>query len=102
MGVETIPYDAAEFLTDDETIAAYLIESLESDDIRIITEALGAVARARGKIEFVRNTGITPETRIRLGDALSALSCKINLTNEDFEVFNQVRDKTPAEPLNSI
>jgi hypothetical protein len=40
-----------------------------------------------------------PETRVRLGEALAALGRKIGLTNEDFEVFQQVRDKTPAEPL---
>ncbi|KPY43158.1 plasmid stabilization protein [Pseudomonas savastanoi pv. retacarpa] len=42
---------------------------------------------------------VKPETRVRLGEALAALGRKIGLTNEDFEVFNQVRDKTPAEPL---
>jgi plasmid stability protein len=42
---------------------------------------------------------VKPETRERLGEVLAALSRKIGLTNEDFEVFDQVRDKTPAEPL---
>ena len=42
---------------------------------------------------------VKPETRVRLGEALAALGSKIGLTNEDFEVFNQERDKTPAEPL---
>jgi len=42
---------------------------------------------------------VKPESRVRLGDALSALGRKIGLTNKDFEIFNQVRDKTPAEPL---
>lgn len=42
---------------------------------------------------------VKPETRLRLGDALSALGRKIGLRNEDFDIFNQVRDKTPAEPL---
>jgi plasmid stability protein len=42
---------------------------------------------------------VKPETRIRLGEALAALGRKIGLTNEDFEVLNQARDKTPAEPL---
>lgn len=41
------PYDAAEFLTDDESIAAYLTEALEADDPRCIAKALGAVACAR-------------------------------------------------------
>jgi plasmid stability protein len=42
---------------------------------------------------------VKPEARVRVGDALAALSRKIGLTNEDFEVFDRVSDKTPAEPL---
>lgn len=42
---------------------------------------------------------VKPENRVRLGEALAALSRKIGLTNEDFEVFNQVKDKKPAEPM---
>ena len=42
---------------------------------------------------------VKPESRVRLGDALAALSRKIGLTNEDFEVLDRVSDKTPAEPL---
>jgi antitoxin FitA len=34
--------------------------------------------------------------RVRMGDALAELGDKIGLTNEHCEVFNQVRDKTPA------
>lgn len=42
---------------------------------------------------------VKPEARLRLGDALAALGRTIGLTNEDVEAFEQVRDKTPAEPL---
>jgi plasmid stability protein len=42
---------------------------------------------------------VKPESRVLLGDALAALGRKIGLTNEDFEILDQVRDKTPAEPL---
>jgi len=66
MPIETAPYDAAEFLTDDETIAAYLTEVLESDDPRYIAKALGAVARARGGMaELAKNTGISREALYR-------------------------------------
>ena len=44
-------------------------------------------------------TAVKPEARVRMGDALAALGRKIGLTNEDFEVFDRVSDKTPAEPL---
>jgi antitoxin FitA len=42
---------------------------------------------------------VKPETRVRLGDALAALSQQIGLTNQDFEVFQQMKDKAPAEPM---
>ena len=42
---------------------------------------------------------VKPETRIRLGEALAALSRKIGLSNEDFDVFDRVNDRAPAEPL---
>ena len=42
---------------------------------------------------------VKPEARVRMGDALAALGRSISLTNEDFEVFDQVRDKLPARPI---
>jgi plasmid stability protein len=42
---------------------------------------------------------VKPEARVRLGDALAALSRDMGLTNEDFEVFDRVRDSAPAIPL---
>lgn len=66
MGIQTKPYDPAEFLTDDETIAAYLTEALETDDPRILSKALGAVARARGGMaQLARETGISREALYR-------------------------------------
>jgi plasmid stability protein len=51
------------------------------------------------EVREILATAVKPESRVRLGEALAALSRKIGLTNEDFEVFDQVKDKTPAEPL---
>jgi plasmid stability protein len=43
---------------------------------------------------------VKPEKRVRVGEALAAIGRRIGLTNEDFAVFERVRDKTPAKPLN--
>ena len=51
------------------------------------------------EVREILATAVKPESRVRLGEALSALGRKVGLTNEDFEFFQQVRDKTPAEPL---
>jgi len=42
---------------------------------------------------------VKPEKRVRVGEALASIGRKIGLTNEDFAVFESVRDKTPAKPL---
>jgi plasmid stability protein len=42
---------------------------------------------------------VKPDSRVRVGDALAALGRQIGLSNEDFEIFEQVKDTTPAEPL---
>jgi probable addiction module antidote protein len=71
MALEIMPYDAADYLTDEETISAYLTDALESDDPRIIAKALGAVARTRGGMaQLARDTGIAREALYRaLSDA---------------------------------
>ena len=40
-----------------------------------------------------------PAKRVRLGDALAALGRKVGLTDEDIAVIDQMRDKSPAEPM---
>ncbi|MEK6789409.1 MAG: plasmid stabilization protein [Pseudomonadota bacterium] len=46
---------------------------------------------------------VKPQARRRLGDELATLSREVGLTNEDFAVYQavreQVKDKAAAEPL---
>lgn len=65
MSVEIRPYDAANYLSDDETIAAYLEDAIESGEPGVIAEALGAVARARGMTQLARDTGLSRENLYR-------------------------------------
>ncbi|MDX1252086.1 MAG: plasmid stabilization protein [Gammaproteobacteria bacterium] len=51
------------------------------------------------EVREILASAVKPEARVRVGDALAALGRKIGLTNENFEVFDRVRNKTPAEPL---
>ena len=50
------------------------------------------------EVREILAVAVKPETRVRLGEALVALGRKAGLTNQDFEVFEQARDRTPAEP----
>jgi len=66
---KTKPFDPAEYLDDNESMAAYMSEALQSDDPAFIADALGVVARARGMSEVAREAGVSRESLYR---ALSA------------------------------
>jgi len=58
--IDNLPvFDASEYLADEETIAYFLSDALESKHAGHIADALGAVARARGMTEIARATGIS-------------------------------------------
>lgn len=65
----TRPYDAARYLNTEEQMAAYLESALENGDPRLVTVALGNIARAKGMTEIARKTGLGRES---LYKALSA------------------------------
>jgi plasmid stability protein len=71
------------------------------DDVH---RALRVLAAQHGRsteaeVREILAVAVKPATRIRLGDALAALGREIGLTNADVEALQQLRDKTPAEPL---
>jgi antitoxin FitA len=51
------------------------------------------------EVREILANAVKPESRLRMGEALASLGREIGLSNEDLETFEQVRDKTPAEPL---
>ncbi|OOH92387.1 putative addiction module antidote protein [Pasteurellaceae bacterium 15-036681] len=56
------PFDVAEFLTDEETIQAYLAEVIKEGDQDEFLEALNDVARARGMTQLAKDTGLGRES----------------------------------------
>ncbi|OAP46037.1 FitA-like ribbon-helix-helix domain-containing protein [Sinorhizobium americanum] len=63
--------------------------------VRAATHGRSTEAEVRDILESV----VKPAQRVRMGDALAELGRRLGLTNDDFVVFEQVRDKTPAEPV---
>ncbi|NRR32030.1 putative addiction module antidote protein [Oxalobacteraceae bacterium] len=59
--LELDEFDASEYLTSDEAIAAYLTEALECGDAGLVAQALGNVARARGMADIAQKTGLARE-----------------------------------------
>jgi probable addiction module antidote protein len=54
-------FDPAEYLRDEEDVAAYLTAILEENDPALLAAALGDVARARGMTEIAKTSGLSRE-----------------------------------------
>ncbi len=65
MALETIPFDAAEFLDDAQSQTELVQDAFETGDAGYIAHALGIVARARGMTEVAKNAGVTREALYR-------------------------------------
>ena len=74
MTVETIPFDIADELGDDEALAIYLDEALAAGDPAYFAHALGKVAKARGMTRIAHEAGLSR------GSLYSALSTRGNPT----------------------
>ncbi|MGE4124527.1 MAG: plasmid stabilization protein [Pusillimonas sp.] len=51
------------------------------------------------EVREILAAAVKPEKRVRVGDTLAAIGRKVGLTDEEFAVFENVRDKTPAKPV---
>ena len=67
--IETALFDAADYLDDNETIAAYLTAALTDPDPDVFLVAVKDVARARGMTQLAKDTHLGRES---LYKALSA------------------------------
>lgn len=56
------PYDASEYLDSAEGIAAYVTEALLTQDLQVITHAIGVAAKARGMTQIAEQTGLSRES----------------------------------------
>ena len=58
---QTVPFDAASYLTTPEAQSELLSDALETGDATYIATALGTIARARGMAEVAQEAGVTRE-----------------------------------------
>lgn len=62
MAEKLIPFDAADYLDSEETIAEYLSAIMEEDDPDLLLAAIGDVAKARGMAQIARDAGLGRES----------------------------------------
>ena len=60
--VKTAAFDAADYLNDEETIAAYLTAALEDPNPDVFLAAVRDVARARGMTQLAKDAGLGRES----------------------------------------
>ena len=54
---------------------------------------------AEAEIREILGNAVQPEGRVKLGSLLARIGQEVNLTDAEFSVFEQTRDKTPANPV---
>lgn len=52
------------------------------------------------EVREILEAAVAPEGRVKLGSLLADIGKQAKLTDNEFAVFEQVRDKTPAKPVN--
>ncbi|MEQ1712508.1 MAG: addiction module antidote protein [Hyphomicrobium sp.] len=62
IATHTRPFDVAEYLDNNEAIAAYLDEAMAKGDAAYIVKALGTVARARGMTQIAKDAQMSRES----------------------------------------
>jgi antitoxin FitA len=51
------------------------------------------------EVREILDSAISPKGRVKLGSLLADMGRQAKLSGEEFAVFEQVRDKTPARPM---
>ncbi|ASV53587.1 hypothetical protein D3C76_1508950 [compost metagenome] len=58
-------YDPADALVDDDEVAVFMADALETGDAAYIAKALGVIARAKGMGQIAEQTGLSREQLYR-------------------------------------
>jgi len=58
-------FDAASYLEDAESVAAFVADALETEDAGYIANAIGIAAKAKGMTELAQKTGLSREQLYR-------------------------------------
>lgn len=53
-----------------------------------------------GEVREILEAAVAPERRVKLGSLLADIGKQAKLTDNEFAVLEQVRDKMPAKPVN--
>lgn len=52
------------------------------------------------EVREILESAVAPEGRVKLGSLLADIGRQAELTDEEFAILQQTRDKTPSHPVN--
>jgi antitoxin FitA len=79
---------------------AVTIQNLSEETHRALAARAALNGRStEAEIRNILEATVMPPERIKLGTLLAQIGREVGLTEEDCSVFDQVRDRTPSEPL---
>ena len=85
---------------EDAVMAAVTIRNLSDEAHRALKVRAARHNRStEAEMRAILEAAVRPDERLRLGTALSEVSRRTELTNEDVEALEQCRDTRPAEPM---
>ena len=76
--------------------------------VRNITDEVHRALRVRAarhghsmeaEVREILASAVSPQGRVKLGSLLAGMGRRAKLTDEEFAVFEQVRNKAPARPV---
>ena len=83
-----------------EIMAILTVRNLPDDVHRALRVRAARHGRStEAEVREILAAAVKPQKHVLMGEALAGIGRKIGLTNEDFALFENARDKTPAEPL---
>lgn len=62
MSSKVTVFDVSEYLTDEDSIAAYLTEIIDEGDPKLLLSAIGDIAKARGMSKIASESGLGRES----------------------------------------
>lgn len=81
-------------------LAALTVRNLSEETHRALKARAAQHGRStEAEVREILESVVRPTERIRAGTALAQLGRQIGLTDEEIKIIDEVRDRTPAEPI---
>lgn len=83
------------------TMAILTVRNLPAEVHRALRVRAAQHGRStEAEVRDILESAVKPEGRVKLGSLLAEIGRRAKLTDEEFAIFEQVRDRSPSKPVN--